>query len=244
MARTKKETDTKLVPADLPELLADEPVFIPYWSRRVRMRFTEEVLGTAPNNQQLHRDYIASKAPDAALAEEEIDAIGVDAYTEKGMTVFPRDKDGNPFVYDYQMKGFFKESCKALKKKPGTYCAGIKAYKSEIDLNLFVYPRIIPLNLPDGAEVGRCQRPLRASTPMGERIALSDSETVPAGTWMEIEIRAYTDSMGKLAMETLAFGREHGFGQWRNSGKGRFDYELLSKWVLIDSAEKEQANMR
>ena len=30
--------------------------------------------------------------------------------------------------------------------------------------------------------------------------------------------------------EMLNYGQLRGFGQWRNSGKGRFTYEVLEEW--------------
>jgi hypothetical protein len=46
---------------------------------KVKIKFLEEVLGTASANPDIHREYIASKAPDAESIEEEVAAIGVDA---------------------------------------------------------------------------------------------------------------------------------------------------------------------
>ena len=66
---------------------------------KVRVTFTEALLGTWPSNENVARDFIASKAPDAATVEDEIAAIGVDAVAEKGKTVFPR-VDGKPVLYD------------------------------------------------------------------------------------------------------------------------------------------------
>ena len=50
---------------------------------RVRITFREKILGTAPANEDVYRDFIASKAPDAKSTEDEIEAIGVDAVVEK-----------------------------------------------------------------------------------------------------------------------------------------------------------------
>ena len=75
---------------------------------KVRLTFIEPLLGTSPNNEDVYRDFIGSKAPDAATVEDEVAALGVDAVTEKGMTVFPRMEDGTPCLYDYQIKGFSK----------------------------------------------------------------------------------------------------------------------------------------
>lgn len=192
---------------------------------RARITFQEEVLGTASNNPELHSEYIASKSKDAKKIEEEVEAIGVEGVVEKTMTVFPRTKDNKPFLWDYQIKGFIKDSAGALKRVPGTKASKVKAFKKEIDGLLFVFPRMIPMNMPD--KMGSCERPLRASTPQGERVALANSETVPAGTTIEIEIQCMTKDMLDLARECLDYGQYRGIGQWRNSGKGRLLWEEL-----------------
>lgn len=86
--------------------------------------------------------------------------------------------------------------------------------------------RKIPIKV--NGEMGICERPLRAATPMGERVALSISESIPAGSTLEFEILCMTDVMKELVMECLDYGALRGLGQWRNSGKGRFEYEVLS----------------
>lgn len=197
-----------------------------YSKLHVRLTLLEEALGTASNDPDLHGTYIASKAPDAPSMEEEIAAIGKDAVEERGITVFPKD-NGVPFIYDYQIKGFFKDSCAALRKAPGTVAASVKAYKKEIDGLLFVQDRKNLFVLPEGAQIGECQRPLRASTPQGEITAIAHSETVPAGSTVECTILCLTAQIDKLVRELLDYGVLRGIGQWRNSGKGRFTWELL-----------------
>lgn len=192
---------------------------------KVRITFIEEVLGTSSNNPEIHREYIASKAPNAAKISEEVEAIGVEDVVEKGMTVFPRTNDGKPFFWDYQIRGFFKDACSSLKKVTGSESSKIKAYKKEIDGLIFVEPRVIPFNL--SGEIGECQRPLRASTAQGERIALSHSETVPAGSTVEFTILLLNASHEKAVREWLDYGRLRGIGQWRNSGKGKFTWEEI-----------------
>lgn len=195
---------------------------------KVKVKMFEEILGTASANPEIHEEFIASKAPDAPSREEEVAAIGADEVFEKGMTVFPRGADGKPIAWDYQWKGFFKDACAALRKVPGTACGKIKAYKKEIDGLIFPQPRQIPIEF-DG-EIGICQRPLRGQTAQGERIALASSESIPAGATMTFDILMLCPEHEKAVREMLNYGQLRGFGQWRNSGKGRFTYEVLAEW--------------
>ena len=197
---------------------------------KVRIRFTEELLGTSPNNADLYADYIASNAPDAPTMEEEIAEHGEQEVLEKGMTVFNRDADGKPFLYDYQIKGFFKGSCGFLRNVPGYESAKLKNYKKKLDGLFFVFPRRVYLEIPEGKEIGTCTRPLRASTAQGERVALSHSEAAPEGTEIFFTIKLLDDGMVKLVDELLEYGELSGMGQWRNSGKGRF--EILEKTLI------------
>ena len=194
---------------------------------KIRITTMEEMLGSQPNNKELHETYIASKAPDSKTMEEEIEEFGEEAVMERQMTVFPRH-NGEPILYDYQIKGFFKDSCAALRKVPKTISSKIKAYKKEIDGLIFVSPRHIPIKFE--GEMGDCQRPLRASTPQGERVAIAHSEAIPAGAVLEFEIMLLTEEAHEEAvLEWLDYGELRGLGQWRNSGKGRFTYEIVEE---------------
>lgn len=205
---------------------------------KVKLTLTEGMLGTSPNNEEIYTEYIGSKAPDATTLEQEVAALGTDGVVEKGMTVFPRDEDGNPFVYDYQIKGFFKDSCGSLarltekdpetgkKKKAVNESGKLAAYKKVIDGLIFPQPRRIVIQMPEGAEITYCQRPLRAQTAQGERVALAISEEVPAGSVLEFDVKCYDDSHIPAVLEWLDYGQDRGLGQWRNSGKGRFTYEV------------------
>ena len=175
----------------------------------------------------VHRGYsefIASKAPDAASVADEVEAVGADEVTEKGTTVFPRNDDGEPVIWDYQLKGFMKDACGALRRVPGTLSSKCKAYKKVIDGTIFVKERSVAFQLPDGGEVGICERPLRADTPQGARVALARSETVPAGTKIRFTLVVMNKSDWPLVQEWLDYGQFRGIGQWRNSGKGRFEW--------------------
>lgn len=191
---------------------------------RVRITTMEELLGTASANKDIHEEYIASKAPNAETLAEELEAIGVEEVVEKQMTVFPR-VDGKPIMWDYQIKGFFKDAAGALRKVSGSESSKIKAYKKEIDGLIFVSPRAIPIVFE--GEIGSCQRPLRASMAQGERIALANSECIPSRAVLEFTITMLSDAHEKAVREWLDYGKLRGLGQWRNSGKGRFMVEYI-----------------
>lgn len=189
----------------------------------VKLTFTDDLLGTSSGNPELHREFIASKAPDAAKMEEKVASLGVEAVEEKSMTVFPKMADGTPYLWDYQIRGFFKEICGAMRGIPGTKSSKVKAYKKKVDNTIFVEPREIPLDL-HGMKIADCQRPLRASTMQGERIALANSEVCPQGTTCEFDVLCMVDEDVDMLREWLEYGKYKGIGQWRNSGKGRFEF--------------------
>lgn len=201
----------------------------------VKITFVEEVLGTLPGSKDVYRDFIGRKSPDATTIEEEVAAVGVEGVLESKKTVFPKLEDGTPFLYDYQIKGFFKNACSALqrvavkdengKKTAPNESAKIKAFKKEIDGIIFPQPRKIPLVF-DG-EIGECSRPLRAQTARGERVALALSESAPEGTTATFDILLLSDDLLPAVLEWLDYGALNGLGQWHNGGKGRFTYEVI-----------------
>lgn len=199
---------------------------------KVRITFTEPMLGTVSGNKDITEEFIASKNPDTTKQQEEIDAI---PELEKTSTVFARDENGNPMLWDYQVKGFLKAACKAmidtreftqeqLKK------VGLTNYthKRSIDQLVFVKPRRITLKLPkDTKELPYCQRPLRGQTMRGERIALARSEEAPVSTTIDIEIECLNPKLEDYVLWWLNYGQYSGIGQWRNSGCGRFVWKRL-----------------
>lgn len=106
---------------------------------RVRITFTEEGLGTQPNNQEIYSEFIASKSPDATTVEDEILAIGKEEFEEKQMTVFPRNDNNVPFIYDYQWKGFLKEAGRMMNRIPSSETKKtLKAFLQVINGNIFI----------------------------------------------------------------------------------------------------------
>jgi hypothetical protein len=214
----------------------------------VKLTLTAGMLGTSPADSKIYETYIGKNAPNAATLEEEIEALGVDAVAQRGMTVYSRTEDGKPFIYDYMIRGFFKETCGALQRlaprdpETGRRVKGAKSvndkakescklgfttYKGIIDTLIFVKPREIPIVF-DG-EITTCQRSLRAETMQGPRTATACSEEVPAGATLDFWVICFDDAHIAAVKEWLDHGEFHGLGQWRNSGKGTFTYEVLEE---------------
>lgn len=191
---------------------------------KVRITLLEEILGTLPGDKEVFRTFIATKAPDQSKVEEEVASI--EELYEKGITVFPRNKDKQPCVYDYLIKGFFKNACKAMRDADGSESKKLTAYKTKIDNLIFIEERLIPIQF-DG-EIGFCERPLRASTAQGERVALACSESIPAGATLEFTITTFKKEMMNYVIEWLDYGKYNGLGQWHNSGKGKFTWEDIT----------------
>lgn len=218
--------------------------------RKVRLTFTEEVLGTTSNDENVTLRYMRQRKIDAIVGqslkdgdpvtperaaelvlEEEGDVPFADEDEPVKMTVFPRDADGNPFIWNYQVKGAFKDAAQALKRVRSSKTSASKemrAYKKVIDTIIFVNERRIPYAMPEGGKVGYCQRPLRAATPQGERVALACSETVPAGSVIEFTVTSLEPSHWPVIEEWLNYLQIRGIGQWRNSGKGTCEWEYVT----------------
>jgi hypothetical protein len=192
---------------------------------KLKLTLTEEMLGTKAANPDVFADFIASKHPSGTPQRDELD--NAEHREESGTTVFHRD-NGVLGIYDYQIKGFFKDACQATNRFDKEVRRGLEklsAYKSKIDGTVFVSPRFIPITLPAGSKVGVCERPLRADTAQGPRVSVCRSETVPAGSVIEFEVSILAKELAPYIDLWLDYGKLRGLGQWRNSGKGRFTYE-------------------
>jgi len=212
---------------------------------KIRIIFIEEMLATLPGNKEIARDFVAAKNPNGPAVDETEVIENMAATLEKQTMYFARTvlakkvESGHPFLYDYQVKGFFKGACQAmidsgiftkdeLKKNRLTRWT----YKRTIDSQIHVAPRKVLFELPEGTdpqELSFCERPLRGDTPKGERIALARSEAVPAGTAIVVDIRLLNRKLFGFVKAWLDFGQLIGIGGWRNSGKGRFDVEYLEQ---------------
>ena len=197
----------------------------------VVLTLENELLGTCSANPNIYREFIESKRPETNKRNEDetVDLPSVDAEVQKSTTVFMRTEKGEPYIMGYHIKGFFKDACGMLRRSETGPSAALKAFKKEIDGLIFVTPRKIVAEIPAGATVGICTRPLRAQTAQGERVSLARSETLPAGTVFRFEVVLLRGELFDAMEEWLDYGAYRGLGQWRNSGKGVFSYSLTAK---------------
>jgi hypothetical protein len=205
---------------------------------KVSLTTIEPMLGSSSANPDLHKEFIAAKAPDADKAEEELRALPVELQLEKAMTVFPRDDKGL-FLWDYQVKGFHKEAI-GIACETGNTLAGPLTkwtHKRAVDSLIFIEPRRIYMRLKGGPWLvetpDKLTRPLRADTMQGSRVALATSEQVPAGITLEFTINWLECDNAKSKLKitedlirwALNYGKLKGLGQWRSGGFGRFEWE-------------------
>lgn len=239
----------------------------------IAVQFTEPLLGSNPGNPDIHAEFIASKAPAAKLTAEEVGITRLAAYRakeeakpdpgavaeagesaeaeeaddlEKASTVFLRDETGI-FLLDYVIKGTIKDMIGGLIDLNEIIGYSRYTFKRVVNNTVRVGPRRIYLRDPEGTIYKQApsalQRPIRAETMRGERVALVRSEMVPAGTIMTFTVQLISPSTASkkksayltylpetVIYQALDYGvlRGVGFGQWRSGGYGRY------KWTKAD----------
>ncbi len=187
---------------------------------KLTIEFLEPILGSQPT-AQVASEFLAKRAGFDGMPEDEIESLP--EALEKGTTIFPK-KNGQPVIWDYQIKGFLKAAGQVLN---GQVDGGTKALRSKVNNLIFITPRQIPLQIPEGGMIEFLERPLRAETAQGPRVALARSEMLPSGTKISCGITVLGEVISEKALrEILDYGYWQGLGQWRNGGWGRFRYVL------------------
>lgn len=210
-------------------------------SRTYILTGTTSLLGSNPANPEIHAKFVAAKAATLErTAEEEAMLPGSDELAEavrdikeQGLTVFLRNNHGELVLGNHAVKGFFKGTLNTLKDQ-----TGITAVKSKVDNLLFISPTFIVLHR-DGVPVtepdGYNERPLRAETMQGPRVALASSEEIDA-PWEIVFTVTLFDNSGTARSKPLTweaveaaldYGEWKGLGQWRNGGKGSFTWRRM-----------------
>ena len=194
----------------------------------IRIIFITELLGSCPNDPEIYSKFIADKATDKNKATEIAD-LGVDKAIAEGTTKFLNVK-GRPALSNHAWLGYIKEKVGFLKgDQQDSASSEMTSYKKKIDLGLSYLGKYSILVPPKGETTGILQRPLRASTAAGERVALASSVTVPPRTRTRFTLVMTNESFKTPITEALNMGCYFsGTGQWRGSGKkGRFMWEEL-----------------
>ena len=183
---------------------------------RLDIVFTAPLLGTQPGANTPASDFIRNKVkeenPNANIADE---VPTLPEELEKGTTGFPRNAEGKPILFNYQVKGCFKNAGKILN---GSH--NFKGLESKITDLLTVIPRQIVINTDK--PITFLERPLRAQTMQGPRVSLVRSEMIAEGATAtcEIEVQETTkvNFPDELIMDLVSQIERAGFLQWRNSG--------------------------
>lgn len=143
----------------------------------IEIELLTDSLGMMPPSKEILDKYIASRAPDAPTKAEEVALYGEEEVADRQTTIWPKtkffiDKETDhavdvyfnrlntdvdeesltelPFLYNYQMRGLFKDACGLLARAKNNESAAIfKGYKKIIDGNIFVFPRHIGFQLPE-----------------------------------------------------------------------------------------------
>ena len=186
----------------------------------VTLTLKEEFLGTVSKEKDVYTKFIQNKAPDNG-GDDELETLEDIGNVGTGFHM----QDGQPLIYDYVIKGYLKDACSMLRRVGDTASSKLTSFKKVIDGLVFPMPRRILINT-NGSELGSLERPLRAQTAKGERIALAKSDTCPIGSTLEFELLILGGVTQKLLKEWLDYGSLRGLGQWRNAGYGIFDYTL------------------
>ena len=213
-------------------------------AKKIKIWFFTELLGSLPANPEIYTEYIASKALDAPTVQDELSMLPQEEVVNKGTTVFlvrTKGKDaGKVCLASYCLLGFFKEKTKYLRQETGSGFDKFTNYKGKIDGNFAIDKPFITLEIPEGTELGTCQRPLRAETAAGPRVAIASSQSCPPGTSMEFELNIFNRDFNKYAYKCLEKGFWNGMCQWRSGGKGRFIFEVWDGDKIVAGNTKDK----
>lgn len=195
-------------------------------------------------------DYLGETIPDDVWEQTKTD--GLKATTPlfaklkdvRGITVFPKDKDGFPFFWAYQLKGHIKDLaetyCQRAGFKRGQFLRSVEHTMSLLNRHLYIKDKMNFFYEDEGCtkrvKVKKIfnqknetfSRPLRAKTASGKRVSIAESEVLPANLYMKFTIVNYIDELNGTKVENLLrIGQESGIAQWRNASFGSYEVLML-----------------
>ena len=184
------------------------------------------------------------KAIKLRLEQQKADAM------EDGISVFPLDPETKkPAFTAKQLAGFFKDVITALKEtKVKPFDNFKKQPNAWVDRHVFVTPKWIPIQMPEGGELGIYSRPITIDSFPKKITTIKVSETVPAGSVIKFIVQLNDDDDEKYIMKALEYGWKHGLGQDRNcSHHGTFNFEIYDQkkkvWVKHESEFEKNADI-
>lgn len=220
----------------------------------VTLTLTQPMLATKPNKQVYMKWLIEKQTKEMKKEERSEDDIAAEVERikkdldhtvddESGesakFTTFSKDETG-VYIESYMIRGYLKNAGQTLKQ----YGAQ-KQLKSLLNKYCFVGPDKIYVAPPD-TKHEKVERPLRAQTPMGERVSIAVSDQLPAGTEIKFRVKCLQGYVKRGLLETLFdYGEFQGLGQWRNSGiYGTFTYTLTEAGeTKLEKAQKRVATI-
>lgn len=219
---------------------------------RVEIEFVRDVLGSAPADDSIIRQYIKAKmltgktGMSAEIAQQKLDEEQknmmkdsevqerIDNVGKVALTVFYRDNNGIPCVADHQIRGWFKEAFAFLNQqnkylmKKGKDGAEDTAYKDDyskkwINERIYFSNRFFSFMPKISSKLLKLyERPIRGMSPMGPRVSLKSSEILKSGRRLSIEMETTPDVKESIIKEIFERGKMRGIGQWSNSQWGTF----------------------
>lgn len=154
--------------------------------------------------------------------------------------MFHRDELGF-FVYDYFIKGFINHAARTLKEE-----GQIKQLQDKCKRYVFVSPRRVRLPAPNEEMLlPVLERPLRAETPQGPRVALTRSDYIKAGSEIQFDIQMLEQGnpLTEICIKKiLGYGEFFGLGQWRSGGYGRF--EIIEFVEISETGEPKKTTKK
>ncbi len=193
--------------------------------KRVRMFSVElvllaQMLGTSAKDPEVYKNFIASKAPEETNTDNEtMKNTSISDEENKGWTGFLNDEEGN-FMKAYMIKGFMNHAANVMKD-----VFGVSAFKSKIKNYVHIFPDKI--RLPE-IEDKPVERPLRASTPKGERVTVVRSDSIAEGTVIKFDLLFvyHKDLSAEILEKLFMYGQLSGLLQFRSGGYGKFSSKI------------------
>jgi len=199
------------------------------WKRfEVELRMKEKFASGIPKNPETLLKTLKARegkgdkpVPFDEWAEQIAEEVKASPEEEEVAVGFKRDEHGL-YYEDRNIKAHLKDLAGTMNK-----FFGIRNLKSIVASHLFVEPPRIYVDKkePDGYEI----KPIRVMVPSGPRSAIKKIDYVLRPT-LRFKLKILDDGVIKdwksILEKLFEYGSEHGLGQERSEGWGRYEFEL------------------